>query len=163
MTGRVVTACVGILLLGGCAGGPAIQEWGDGRLPPGPRTYHIDIDAVEPRGQSQAVAAVRNALRSKGWREMDGQDSWTVEVTYSVRPMQVGAFSDESAEKEAWVLKPALPQWWTRDRDLHVLHLALARPGDGRDISVGAARRESGPVRPDLLQDLARSAVSRLH
>jgi len=163
MTGRVVTTCLGIFLLGGCAGGPAIHGWGNGPLPEGPRTYHIEVDAVAPEVQGEAATAVRNALLSKGWRETDEPGGWTVEVTYSVRPMQVGAFSDESSGKEAWVLNPALPQWWTRNRDIHVLGLVLARPQDGGgDISVGAAKRDGGPVRPDLLEDLARTAVSRL-
>lgn len=164
MTGRVVTACLGILLLGGCAGGAAIQGWGDGRLPEGPHTYHIEFDALAPGAQSEAASAVRNALLSKGWRETDEPGSWSLEVTYSIRPMRVGAFSDESSRNQAWVSNPELPQWWTRDRDVHVLSLVLARPRDeGGDISVGAETRDGGPVREELLQDLAQAAVSRLH
>lgn len=164
MIGRLVTIGLGCHLLGGCAGGTAIQGWGDGHLPEGPQTYRIELDTLAPGADSEVISAVRNALLSKGWREANEQGSWTIEVTYSVRPMRVGAFSDESSRKGAWILNPALPQWWTRDREVHVLGLVLARPQDrGGDISVGAARRDSGPVRQDVLQDLARTAVSRLH
>lgn len=163
MIGRLVTICLGIFLLGGCAGGATTQGWGDGHLPEGPRTYRINVDAQAPDAHIEAISAVRNALLSKGWRETSEQNSWIVEVTYSVRPMDVGAFSDESSRNEAWELNPSLPQWWTRDRDIHVLNLVLARPQDGiDDISVGARKRAGGSVKQGILQDLAMTAVSRL-
>jgi hypothetical protein len=163
MTIRLATVCLGTLLLGGCASGTAIQGWGDGHLPERSQAYHIKVDASGPGARADAISAVRNALLSKGWREANEPDSWSVEVTYSVRPMVVGAFSDESARKEMWELPPSIPYFWTRDRDVHVLNLALARPQDGiHDISVGAAKRARRPAEQSILQDLARTAVSRL-
>lgn len=163
MVVRLATVCLGTLLLTGCAGGPAIQGWGDGHLPERPQAYHIKVDPSAPGARADAISAVRNALLSKGWRETNATDSWSVEVTYSVRPMVVGAYSDESARKEMWDLPPSIPYFWTRERDIHVLNLALARPQDGvHDISVGAAKRARRPAEPSILQDLAGAAVSRL-
>lgn len=160
---RPVAICLGFLLLSGCAGGAAIQGWGDGHLLQGPRTYRIKVDSPAPAARTEVITAVRNALLSDGWRETNEQDSWSVEVTYSVRPMAVGAYSDQSARREMWELPPSLPYFWTRDRDVHALNLTLARPQDGiHDISVGAAKRAGSAVGQDTLQDLARTAVSRL-
>jgi hypothetical protein len=151
-------------MLGGCASSTAIQSWGEGRLPEGPQIFHIQAEPQAPGAPAAAVSAVRSALLSGGWRETNAQEGWSVEVTYSVRPMTVGAYSDDSARREMWDLPPSIPYFWTRDRDIHLLNLTLARPQDGiHDISVGAAKRAGGAVGPDMLQDLARTAVSRLH
>jgi hypothetical protein len=161
---RSAAICLGLLLLDGCATGPAIQGWGDGHLPQGAQTYYINAEAVAPGARAEVISAVRSALLSDGWRETTANDGWIVEVTYAVRPMVVGAYSDESARRQMWDLPPSFPYVWTRDRDVHVLNLTLARPQDGlTDISVGAAKRVGRVVERDTLQDLARTAVSRLH
>ncbi len=160
---RLFAICLGLPLLVGCASGSAVQAWSDGRLPEGPRAYHIKADALGPGARAEAVSAVRSALSGDGWRETNDRESWGVAVTYSVRPMAVGAYSDESARRETWVLPPSSAHFWSRDRDVHVLNLTLSRPQDGiHDISAGAAKRAGRAARQDILQDLARTAVSRL-
>ncbi|WP_312784277.1 DUF4136 domain-containing protein [Brevundimonas sp.] len=149
--------------LAACASGPDVVTTPPTALPAAATTYRL-IEPEPASATDQAVlAAVRDQLAAKGWRETRDGPAWRIEAAYAVRPQTTGAYSDASAREGDWLDAPVVPQWWGRRRLTHSLTLTLhgpeAAPGDYQ----ASAATTVGPRQTDgALPVLAAAAVSEL-
>ncbi|HBV11923.1 MAG TPA: hypothetical protein DEB60_02190, partial [Brevundimonas sp.] len=79
------------------------------------------------------------------------------------RPQKTGVFTDVDARDGEWTEAPHLPQWWSRNRQIHSLSVILTGPGDEAGAYRASAiavlgRRQAG----DAASLLAEAAVAKL-
>lgn len=149
--------------LGACASGPDVVTTPPVALPAAAATYHL-IEPEPASATDQAVlAAVRDQLAAKGWREAREGAAWRIEAAYAVRPQTTGAYSDASAREGDWLDAPVVPQWWGRKRLTHSLTLTLHGPEAAPGAYQTSAATTVGPRQADAaLPVLAAAAVAEL-
>ena len=149
--------------LSACAFGPDVVTTPPAPLPVAATTYRlIEPEPVSTTDQT-LLAAVRDQLAAKGWRETREAPVWRVEATYAVRPQTTGAYSDASARDGDWLDAPVVPQWWGRKRMIHSLTLTLHGPEAAPGAYQTSATTTVGSRQADgALRLLAAAAVSEL-
>lgn len=149
--------------LSACVSGPKVVTTSPAAFPAAAATYRL----IEPEPASAAdqalLAAVRDQLTAKGWRETRDAPVWRIEAAYAVRPQTTGAYSDASAREGDWLDAPVVPQWWGRKRQTHSLTLTLHGPAGAPGAYQAGAAATVGPRRSDdALALLAAAAVAEL-
>jgi hypothetical protein len=163
MISRLAPLLVGAALVTGCASTPRIEAQLSAAVPATVTAYRL-VEAETPTEADRATArAVRQALETRGWREVSDGTAWRVEAAYAVRPQKTGAFTDIDARQGEWTDAPRLPQWWSQGRRVHSLTLILTGPGDelGAYHASAAAvlKRRQAETAPERL---AEAAVAQL-
>jgi len=152
---------VGLLMMtglaAGCASGPEIRVTTSGASPAA--TSFGWLDESDPA----TAAAVGTELQKRGWRILERNAAWQVEVLQTRRNQGAGAFTSEVRPEEemSWTVQPAPRRWWQRKSDERGLTLALVDNATGERI----ARGEAWTLRrPDQVSDdrLAAAAVEAL-
>lgn len=149
--------------LSACASGPDVITTPPVALPVATTTYRL----IEPEPASAAdqalLAAVREQLTAKGWRETREAPAWRIEAAYAVRPQTTGAYSDASARDGDWLDAPIVPQWWGRRRLTHSLSLTLHGPEAAPGAYQMSATTAVGPRHSnEALALLAAAVVAEL-
>lgn len=105
---RLVGSAALISVVAGCAAGPAILVEEDGAAPRAAR-FSL-LEANDP----VTSARVRADLEAAGWRAVDREAPWRVEVLRTRRSEQSGAFTSSSRPEtsDAWTIAPAPRRWW---------------------------------------------------
>lgn len=149
--------------LSACASGPDIVTTAPAAFPAAATTYRL-IESEPASATDQALlAAVRDQLTAKGWRETRDGPAWRIEAAYAVRPQATGAYSDASARDGDWLDAPIVPQWWGRKRLAHSLTLTLHGPEAAPGAYQASAATTVAPRQADAaLPALAAAAVSEL-
>lgn len=140
MLRRLLILSVAAASLSGCASGPKVVTTPPAAFPAAATTYRL-IEPEPTSATDQAVmAAVRDQLTARGWRETREAPAWRIETAYAVRPQKTGAYSEASARDGDWLDAPVVPQWWGRQRLTYSLTLTLHGPEAAPDAyHVGAA------------------------
>ena len=163
MARTLLISSIVAVALAACASGPDVATTPPAALPAAATTYRL-IEPEPASATDQAVlAAVRDQLAAKGWRETPEGPAWRVEAAYAVRPQTTGAYSDASARDGDWLDAPIVPQWWGRRRLTHSLTLTLHGPEAAPGVYQASAAMTVGPRQADgALPALAAAAVSEL-
>lgn len=159
----LILSAVSVVSLSACASAPKVVASPPAALPGSALTYRLT--ASEPlSGSDQAVlAAVREQLAARGWRETREAPVWRIETAYAVRPQKTGTYSDASAHAGDWLDAPVIPQWWGLKRMTHSLTLTLHGPEAEPGTYQAGAVTTVGPRRADeALGLLAAAAVAEL-
>lgn len=163
MFSRLALPLITVAVLAGCASPPRVETRLSAAVPDAVTAYRL-LEGEAPTETDRAAAeAVRQALAARGWREVDDKTAWRVETAYAVRPQKTGVFTDVDARDGEWTEAPRLPQWWSRNRQIHSLSVILTGPGDEAGAYRASAvavlgRRQAG----DAASLLAEAAVAKL-
>lgn len=152
---------VGLLLVtglaGGCASGPEIRVTTSGASPAA--TSFGWLDESDPA----TTAAVGTELQRRGWRILERNAAWQVEVLRTRRSQGAGAFTSEvrPEEEQGWTVQPAPRRWWQRESDERGLTLTLVDTASGERIARGEAwtRRREDQLSDDRLVAAAVEAL----
>lgn len=153
MTGLLMIAG----LATGCASGPDIRTTATG-APPAATAFSL-LGDTDPA----AAAGVETELQRRGWRVVERDAPWRIEVLRTHRNERAGAFTTElrPGADEAWTIQPARRRWWRREGDERGLALALLNSATGERVARGEAwtRRPAGKVSDDRLTAAAVEAL----
>ena len=163
MFSRVALSLISAAVLAGCASAPRVETRLSAAVPVAVTAYRLFEGEAPTAADRAASDAVRQALAARGWREVDDKTAWRVETAYAVRPQKTGVFTDVDARGGEWTEAPHLPQWWSRNRQIHSLSVILTGPGD----EAGAYRASAVAVlgrrqADDAANLLAEAAVAQL-
>jgi len=145
------------VLVAGCASGPEIRITTSGVSPAAASFGWLD----EP--DPATAAAVGTELEKRGWRILEPNAGWQVEVLHTRRSANAGAFTSElrPEAEESWAVQPAPRQWWQSEVDERGLTLTFLDTATGERVARGEAwtRRRVDQVPDDRLVSAAVEAL----
>lgn len=132
-----LTGSVALLsLVSGCASGPAILIENGGVPPP-----HAEFSLLEV---SDPVTSplIRSDLEAAGWRAVESEASWRVEVLRTRRDGQMGAFTSSTRPEtsDAWVISPIPHRWWRSGGEERYVLIAVLDSETGERVAWARAR-----------------------
>jgi len=155
--------CAAALLLSGCVS-KAVDVSESGVRPDLAARGLVVAPAAEPASGSVGPVTARLAAAGLTGREAAGRP-YLVELSYSQRPLTVGAYAGEPpAEPEAWVAPPSKQRWWMPRRvQLCTLSARVVDPAlGGEAYSVKASTRGRGPECGREPAEMAAAVASKL-
>lgn len=116
---------------------------------------------------SRAVTPMIESLRSVGAVERSAPGrGYLVEISYSERPLPVGAYSGATPAEaeEGWIAPPVQRRWWTSPQtQLCTLAIRVTDAGSGgKSYSARASAKGKGPDCGRAPADLAGAIAARL-
>lgn len=130
----------------GCASGPAILVEEGGALP------SAASFALLEAGDPVAAPIIRSELEAAGWRAVERDPLWRVEVLRTRRDERTGAFTsaDRPETTEAWTIPPTPRRWWRTDAEERSVLVAVLDGRTGERVAwARALTRRSSDRDPD--------------
>lgn len=154
---RLIGSMALLSVVAGCASGPAVLVEEEGTAPPAAR-FSL-LEANDP----VTSPLVRSGLEAAGWRAVEREAPWSVEVLRTRRDEQSGAFTSSTRPEtsDAWAIPPAPRRWWRSAGEERSVLVAVLDGETGERVAWARARtRRPAADTPD--PRLAAEAVAAL-